>query len=168
MSRGEAIAYALGGPAANAILAVFLTPLALSLSGVPSHAVWAAIVLSASGTILNLVSFPGSDGGMAIAAMRGEIPAVDAESPLTGDIVNELGRWMALYTSARDPRFSKQRSYLFRIAPLELGEIGQPRSTTHRTVGTPLGRGGVGARFARHRSRSSPISRHVPGRVGRS
>jgi peptidase M50-like protein len=121
MSRGEVIAYAVGGPAANAILAVFLAPLALSLSGLPRDVVWAGIVLSASGTILNLVSLPGSDGRMALAAIRGEIPSVDGESPLSGDIVNELGRWMALYTNAQDPRFSKQRAYLFGIAPLELG-----------------------------------------------
>lgn len=122
LSRPEQIAYALGGPAANAALAVFLAPLAWSLSGVPRYMVCSVIVLSVCGTVMNLVSrSPDSDGRIAIAAIHGEIPAVEGERPLTGEIGNALGRWMALYANARDPRFSKQRAYLFGIAPLELG-----------------------------------------------
>lgn len=122
VSRAELIAYALGGPAANAVVAVFLAPLAWSLSGVPRYAVCSAIVLSVFVTIANLVSrSPDSDGRIAIAAIRGEIPTVEGERLLTGGMGNALGRWMALYTNRRDPKFSRQRAYLFGIAPLELG-----------------------------------------------
>jgi hypothetical protein len=122
LRRADQIAYALGGPAANAALALFLTPLAWSLTGVPRYAVCGAVLLSAYVAVANLVSrAPDSDGRMALAAIRGEIPSDDGEGPLSGAIANALGRWMALYANVRDPRFSDQRAFLFGIAPLELG-----------------------------------------------
>jgi peptidase M50-like protein len=122
VTPSERIAYSLGGPAANVLLAVFLTPLASSFSGPPRHLVAGAILVSVCLAVLNLVSREtSSDGRMALAAIRGEVPLVNREPPLTGEIANALGRWLALYTNMGDRRFSDQRSFLFGIAPLELG-----------------------------------------------
>lgn len=122
VTPSERIAYSLGGPAANVLLAVFLTPLASSFSGPPRHFVVGGIQVSVCLAIVNLVSRdPSSDGRMALAAIRGEVPLADGEPPLTGEIAVALGRWLALYTNMRDRRFSDQRSFLFGIASLELG-----------------------------------------------
>lgn len=120
MSRYEAVAYALAGPAANLGLTLLLAPPLVMLSGTAAYAVGAVVVLSLVVGLWNLVTpQPGSDGRHALAALRGD--PVEGDSFVYGERADAVGKWMALFSDRRDSRFSDQRAFLFGLAPVELG-----------------------------------------------
>lgn len=120
MSRSESVAYALAGAAANVGFALLLAPLLVTLSGPARYAVGAAAVLSLAVALWSLVApHPESDGRHALAALRGH--GAGGEPHLYGGLTDAVGRWMALYFDPRDSRFSRQRAFLFALAPVELG-----------------------------------------------
>jgi hypothetical protein len=117
MSRSERVALSLAGPAANLAVALLLVPAVVVTDGPVRFALAAIVVLSLVTAVWNLLSSdPESDGRQALAALRD-----DVETETDGELSDALGRWMALYTRGRDPRFSGQRALLFENAVHELG-----------------------------------------------
>jgi hypothetical protein len=49
------------------------------------------------------------------------MPVFEGAHPLTGELADALGRWMARFSSPYDRRCSQQRKLLFGVAPYELG-----------------------------------------------
>jgi hypothetical protein len=121
LTPGERVAFALAGPAANLAFALLLVPSFLAAAGGWRWAIGLAMAVSALMAMENLLSRdPRSDGRQALAALRHRGKHVPS------DFDDAVGRWMALFADTRDRRFSRQRLFLFGVAPYELGVDPRP------------------------------------------
>jgi Peptidase family M50 len=144
LSRNEQVAYALAGPAAEALFVALLLPALQLTTGLVHDALLCGWALAMLHALLNLIPAQlgrhRSDGAMLVAVLRSRPtdPRLAASAESSADaFMREFeatqSRWLALFTDERNSVRNERRARLVSGAPVALGllpvEPGTPGAT---------------------------------------